>query len=691
MWGKFSNSKNGTLLLLERTLTRHLANISNNSNFGINLMDLGLFVLDFDTLTSRGLVCEICQKVSVNPQYVCAEAARKVNACGHNICEGCLRTHSAKGNCPIHKDRPITAIIENLDAARQIYALEVKCPRFDEGCRMTSFNAQVNVNLEWFQLHKSQCDFEPKQCRTCKKSFLQIDHKYHEESCDEALIDCPYSFSGCNCAPLKKKDMKSYLARTVEKHLSSVTNAFLREMDIHNPAAGAEIRKQFELVNSMSDANFRDSEEASQQWRYKLKKGSRVDAKDYFWYSGIVRDKRLGEVFIHFVGQSEEFDSWIPLDSEKLAVAGSQTGMLPANLGLAIGQVVPKEPPIPKVPSNKGKMTYAQSSKQRGTVAVPTNPPPPIPPITKELLHQPEEKNVMEPAEDMPAEEDDELVEDLEPEADDMEAPAPDNEKQVENAGRRRLSTESFETGTIALSHEEEQKAMPPARQAPSIAIAPSKLPPSKKPVDISAMRPSEHAAPKVTIARDTSPPTAKASNAVSPNMRSPGPSQVPMTTSIPTVKGSNNRVAPKTSANPKPPIEESKENVRVATAVKNQSPAKVPNSAPAAQTVLPKGSVSIPRKPAPANPLMMQSMGQAPRPTGAARPTVKESVVAPPAYNAQAKPSGAAKPSVVQPASKTSVQAPVPARAAASKARVVGGKAVITPMMKREVLEDEE
>ncbi len=94
-------------------------------------MDLTQFIDGAAILAAKGVICDKCLNVMIDPRTVIAES--NGIQCSHQFCLACVK--GLNGFCPFHGNE-ITRIEENIGAIKNMNDLEVKCPRFTLGCKM---------------------------------------------------------------------------------------------------------------------------------------------------------------------------------------------------------------------------------------------------------------------------------------------------------------------------------------------------------------------------------------------------------------------------------------------------------------------------------------------------------------------------------------------------------------------------
>jgi phage FluMu protein Com len=254
-------------------------------------MDLTQFIDGAAILSAKGVICDRCFTVMIDPRIVTSDSHGM--KCIHRLCQGCIDPANV---CFIHGNN-IVQIIEDVQAIKNMQGLAVKCPRFVLGCKMMDKFGELNG-------HK--CDFEPISCKSCKKLLFRVDYESHlDRECEEIVVSCPLEFTGCNCPRMKRKEMKVHFANSMQKHFNLLFASYVS--DCADSKKAARMKSEFDSVNCESAVD-------SKQWRLKLRKGARVDVCDKnVWCAGIVVDQSANQLLVHLLGQDPVSDLYVLL------------------------------------------------------------------------------------------------------------------------------------------------------------------------------------------------------------------------------------------------------------------------------------------------------------------------------------------------------------------------------------------
>ena len=210
--------------------------------------------------------CPVCLNILTDPH--------QVSCCGHNFCKSCIeRVKASKGSCPMCKEKRYQSFADK-NRSRIVNGLQVYCTNKAKGCQWKGNLKDLPTHLKKgkrygecqyekvkcqydkcpkkdqrrvLNVHeKENCDQRPQECEHCSivdsHSFITGKHlktclKYptkcpndcassvmprdsipaHLTRCPLQLVDCAFSWAGCNDKPLRK-DVHVHTADT--KHVT---------------------------------------------------------------------------------------------------------------------------------------------------------------------------------------------------------------------------------------------------------------------------------------------------------------------------------------------------------------------------------------------------------------------------------------------------------------------------------------
>jgi hypothetical protein len=161
------------------------------------------WLVDEKTALDNDLVCPICQNVMSDPTMI--------TSCQHAFCNECISGWIIqKKTCPQCRVQAKETIPDRR-AKKQISMLKVKCKESEFGCEAVG-ELGIPPNTFWSK-HATECVI--KTCPHCAEKVKGLQD--HVNSCDKAIVPCPFKKLGCP-GEFRKRELEKHIEESMEFH-----------------------------------------------------------------------------------------------------------------------------------------------------------------------------------------------------------------------------------------------------------------------------------------------------------------------------------------------------------------------------------------------------------------------------------------------------------------------------------------
>ena len=174
----------------------------------------GGYNCEFIDAVPADFLCESCGLVAREPSLtVC---------CGRHYCHSCI-SHLLRDckPCPGCEAVPFSAFLDK-NYQRKVLALRVHCMMKDCGCQWTGQSEQLDAHLD---VETGDCEYVDIECpEKCGHQIQKHQLAAHLETCHSQVVECDFSYAGCN-KKLQRQDMEKHMEESTQEHLTLMAAA----------------------------------------------------------------------------------------------------------------------------------------------------------------------------------------------------------------------------------------------------------------------------------------------------------------------------------------------------------------------------------------------------------------------------------------------------------------------------------